>query len=518
MIRNTTSTSFESRLILRISYGLFSLGILDSPLPHHLQIDTPVESANEWEQWCRRWEATSTLTRASRQGIRNKLLQVGVWLRREHPEITSPAQWDRQTCLEFVAAVCVLHRGEWSTKPNETKTDQPLMASTKRKQIDAMRKFFQDLHDWEWIPRRFNPDLSLTAPAYLHAQIGPNPRIIEDATWARLLQAVFDLTEADIQPDEASHAPGPHYPIQLVRAVAFVWVFGGLRVDEIRRLRVGCIQDIQPNTTSDEAQPTVSIRIPANKTSGSFEKLISRFAAEAILAWEQLRPDAPPLLDRKTGEMVNFLFMYRGRRIGHNYLNKHLIPLLCVKASVPLTDTKGKITSHRARSTISNYLVTGEQAMTLLELKAWLGHSAITSTMHYVKPTLTRVAKTYTDTDYFKRNLRLVDVLVDQDAVRNGAVENWLHYDLGHGYCNNDFFVKCAHRMACARCSFYLPKESSQAQMLEAQTSLRRMMQEIELTDEEITAVEGDMAALDALLQSLVHIDTPDLERQITQS
>src|SRR5205814_2261432 len=34
----------------------------------------------------------------------------------------------------------------------------------------------------------------------------------------------------------------PLYPLELVRAVTLVWLFAGLRSDEIRRLRVGCIR------------------------------------------------------------------------------------------------------------------------------------------------------------------------------------------------------------------------------------------------------------------------------------
>jgi hypothetical protein len=262
----------------------------------------------------------------------------------------------------------------------------------------------------------------------------------------------------------------------------------------------------------------VLLRVPANKTTGSFEKPISRFAGQAIRSWELVRPESPPLLDRKTGEMAHFLFVDRGRCLGRNYLNRLLIPLLCAKAGVPLADAKGKITSHRARSTISNYLVTGEHAIPLLELKTWLGHRYVATTLNYVKPTLTRVTAAYTNTDYFKRNLRLVDVLVNQDAIRDGATAGWLHYDLGHGYCTNDFFVKCAHRMACARCAFYVPKDSSQAQLLEAQTNLRHLLQEIELTDEEVAAVEGDLAALEALVDRLAQVATPDLARQDIQA
>ena len=37
-------------------------------------------------------------------------------------------------------------------------------------------------------------------------------------------------------------AIGPWYPLELVRAVALLWLFAGLRVDEIVRLRVGAIR------------------------------------------------------------------------------------------------------------------------------------------------------------------------------------------------------------------------------------------------------------------------------------
>jgi integrase/recombinase XerD len=41
----------------------------------------------------------------------------------------------------------------------------------------------------------------------------------------------------------------------------------------------------------------------------------------------------------------------------------------------------------------------------------------------------------------------------------------WHYYDLGHGYCTYNCFEQCPHRMACARCDFYLPKASSRAQL-----------------------------------------------------
>jgi hypothetical protein len=41
--------------------------------------------------------------------------------------------------------------------------------------------------------------------------------------------------------------------------------------------------------------------------------------------------------------------------------------------------------------------------------------------------------------------------------------EPWQHYDLGHGYCIYTFFEQCPHRMACARCDFDTPKDSTAA-------------------------------------------------------
>jgi len=97
-------------------------------------------------------------------------------------------------------------------------------------------------------------------------------------------------------------------------------------------------------------------------------------------------------------------------------------------------------------------------------------------------------------------------------VVKSGAAacgEPWRYYDLGHGYCLYDFFDQCPHRMACAKCAFYCPKESSQAQLLEAKTNLVRMKQEIPLSEEERAAVDDGLAALEKLCHHLTDVPTP---------
>jgi hypothetical protein len=63
--------------------------------------------------------------------------------------------------------------------------------------------------------------------------------------------------------------------------------------------------------------------------------------------------------------------------------------------------------------------------------------------------------------------------------------------------------------MACAKCDFYTPKNSSKAQLLEAKDNLQRMLASIPLTDDERAAIDDGQAALDSLLGRLADIPTP---------
>ena len=215
----------------------------------------------------------------------------------------------------------------------------------------------------------------------------------------------------------------------------------------------------------------------------------------------------------KTGEMVQYLFSFRGQRLGGTYLNATIIPLLCRKAGVPAQDARGPITSHRARSTVATQLYNAKDAMNLFELMEWLGHRSPSATQQYAKVSPTKLAKAYAAADYFRRNLRTIEVLIDRDAVVSGAAAQgkpWRYYDLGHGYCTYDFFEQCPHRLACAKCSFYLPKEATAALLEEGKVNLHRMQQEISLTDDERIAVDDGIKALTTLAERLAEVPAPD--------
>ena len=317
--------------------------------------------------------------------------------------------------------------------------------------------------------------------------------------------------QEDVARGSAHRAIGPWYPLELVRAVALLWLFAGLPVDEIVRLRVGAIR-WQTSTEDGAGQDVCLLDVPTNKTATAFTKPVDPAVGRAIEAWQTVRPTQPPFPDRKTGQLVDMLLAYRGAQLGEKYVNRTLIPLLGAKAGVPREDVRGQITGHRARATIASQLYNAKQPMSLFELQAWLGHSSPSSTQHYARITPTKLTKAYTDAGYFARNVRAIEVLLDRDAITNGQAGGggpFEFYDLGHGYCSYSFFEQCPHRMACARCDFYIPKPSSEAQLLEVKDGIQRMLVEIPLTDDERAAVEGDQGAVDRLIDLLADTPTP---------
>jgi integrase len=502
------------------------LGILANHTRTRPAADLPLLQARiagispDWAAMAERWETTSPLTAPIRAHNRDGILKAGRWLHATHPEITRPDQWTRELAAEYVGAVSRMRVGDYVSRKSGLSQSfgKPLSARSKHAYLDAMRRFFADAQEWEWISRRFNPVRALATPRSIKALIGPSPRTIADDVWSKLLWAGLNLSPEDLTVPlnrrtraGTTRRPGGYYPIEMVKALSVVWLFAGLRSDEIVRLRVGCAHKEPSLPPASSGENCWMLDVPVHKTGTALTKPIDAVVGDAITAWEKVRPHQPSACDSKTGETTHFLFSYRARAVPRAYLNQRLIPLLCRKAGVPPSDARGRISSHRARSTIASQLFNAKDPMTLFELQAWLGHRSPVTTQHYVAFTPTRLAKAYTEAQYFQRNLRMMEVLIDQDAIKDGATDTpWRYYDLGHGFCSYEFFDQCPHRMACARCNFYVPQKSAQADLLRSKAGMVRMLQEIPLTDDERAAVDGDVAAVDRLLARLKSAPTPD--------
>ncbi len=92
------------------------------------------------------------------------------------------------------------------------------------------------------------------------------------------------------------------------------------------------------------------------------------------------------------------------------------------------------------------------------------------------------------------------------EAARGG---DWKFYDLGHGFCANPFWAECAHRMACARCPFYRPKNSTMDQLIEGKANLVRMLEFVQLTEEEKVLVTEGIELHQDLIEKLANVPTP---------
>ncbi len=508
-----------------LSRALAHLGILSEPLPAG-KPSTPLEeriltaASNgdvpvppEWTRWCLAWHQLSTLHPKTKEKLCFHLLRVGRWLRRNRPDVVGPEGWTYELAAEYVAAVDRMTVGELSGGELAGSVakirGKPVGPTTKSWYLSAMRTFFQDLQEAGKIPVRFNPIRAFATPASIRRAIGPDPRVIDPTVWAKILWAAMNLGEEDLM---HLHRGGFWYPPEMVRALAAVWCFSGLRSDEIQRLRVGCIswqrEDITIQQTAEilPKDAVCFLRVPVNKTNTAFTKPVHPLSGQRIEEWEKVRPDQPPRIDPKTGEVVHYLFSFRNRAISKAYINRSLIPALCRKVGIPQSDARGRITSHRARSTIASMLYNAKAPMSLFELQEWLGHRSPGSTQHYAKVSPTKLARAYVKSGYMEQNLATVEVLLDLEALAAGE-KRVVYYDMGWALCSNPMWWQCKFRMACVRCDYCV--HGDQAVLVRSKEGIHRMREDIPLTEDEKKALDGDEEALDALIERNADVPTP---------
>ncbi|WP_201723588.1 hypothetical protein [Spirosoma sp. 209] len=308
------------RVCAVLSRTLCRLGILAQPLTRSAWAgsyrcsgvnDT---ASPEWVSWCDRWRATSTEAPQTRTNKYMVLVKTGRWLAHQHPEVTRPEQWTRELALEWVATVDRMVVGEWTHPatliPSHLK-GKPIMPNTKATLLAAVRSFFLACQQWEWIPTRFDPRRTIITPRSVRILRGPNPRVIADEVWAKLMGAGLTLTAADLplhnqyfrfkeaveeDPTAAGSLSQLWYPFELVRALTLTWLFGGLRANEIKRLRLGCIRWQAPqrssaaNSPDKQRVPSEPVRqdqvclleVPVHKMGKAFVKPVDRLVGEAI--------------------------------------------------------------------------------------------------------------------------------------------------------------------------------------------------------------------------------------------
>jgi hypothetical protein len=212
------TSDYQLPILYALQRAVASLGHCDAPVRTGYNAVPVIEGADPtWTAWVERWHATSTLTPKVRAIVRTIMAKAGRWLTAEHPEITEPSKWTRATCAAWVAAVDRMSVGDYVQRREGlgAREGKPISPRTKAHILMATRTFFRDCQEWEWITRRFDPARALGVPRSVGALIATDPRVIDDALWAKLLWAGLNLEPADLPGNSAD----TYYPMELIRAV-----------------------------------------------------------------------------------------------------------------------------------------------------------------------------------------------------------------------------------------------------------------------------------------------------------
>ena len=214
---NATLVDYRIASITLLSRALAAMGILPKSLAYRWTRDRETTGRNEigsvWLGAIDRWRSTSTLQSNSLKRHYLLLLKAGRWITAIHPICVDPAQWTREIAAEWVALVCRMQVGDWTQRDKQSLKNlgKPLSAKAKAHHLSSLCTLFGDLQEWELIPRRFDPRRCFAAPRSLRAAISPNPRVIADDIWAKLLWAGLNLKQEDLQAD-AAHRSTPDLP------------------------------------------------------------------------------------------------------------------------------------------------------------------------------------------------------------------------------------------------------------------------------------------------------------------
>jgi len=383
---------------------------------HELQIlpqalSLPIDSLNapppadtvssRWQELIEQFVATKSLHADTRQWYRIALYRIARWAADQFPKAADPDHWTKKTALALRTELTNLPKRKWSASYNTPAkcTHEQLSSEGKAHLFSVIRQFFAFCErDTTW-SKSLNLTRYLTTPKELRQASRFEPRVISLGTWEKLTEAGLSLTEADIPhgpflSTEGKLVQQPIYPLELVQAVASTWLLGGLRNNEILRLAVGCVRrPYAAKSSRFETEPLEHIisilRVPNHKTGSSFEKPVDCRLGRALEIWEKMRSSCNPRIDRRGGQLVHFLFSYRGCTLPQRFINETLIPLLCRKAGVPTEDLGLPIRSHRARATLATQLYLA--GLDIFAIQKWLGHRSLQSVLHYVKITDTHV-------------------------------------------------------------------------------------------------------------------------------
>jgi integrase len=291
--------------------------------------------------------------------VREGLRRLVNWLGREHPEITSLADLNRQLIEEYL---------RWLPTCTSQTTGQALVITTLKHELNAIASFCRDTAVWGWedVPGR----------ALLTSRDAPRrPEAIPRYLPRHELDALMDGISA--LPD----------PLQRTALLLLRW--SGARRDEIRRLTVDCLDSY--------ATGHPRLRIPVGK--GHSERLIPLHQEAAAMLREIIdlakTQNAAPRQDPTTGRLVDYVFLRRGKLLSASTLFDESFKAACTTAGLVDANGAPTVSAHRLRHTLGTQLAEG--GARIQTIMAILGHKSAAMSMIYSRISDPEVRRQYED-------------------------------------------------------------------------------------------------------------------------
>jgi hypothetical protein len=213
------------------------------------------------------------------------------------------------------------------------------------------------------------------------------------------------------------------------------------------------------------------------------------------------------LYDAKDRAFADLLFCHRGKPLGDQFLNEHLIPLLCRAAgNIPPADAKGRFTGHRGRSTRITLL--RRCGMYLDDLAEYAGHKNTATIPHYARTDPLQLHRKIAKADALSQ---IIEGLIDLQAAAAGqpSVCWFLGYDADGlpQFCGLPAHQTCPHRMDCPHCGLFIGGEK--AKLLSESEHVQLIWTEIPITQPQQLLCEGQKEAASRELEQLKDVPTP---------
>jgi len=372
-------------------------------------------AVDRWLSECRGADRPGT-----RYGLRLALRKFVLWIADRHPDVETFTEVTRTQVSGFL--------DDLATAPLP-RSHRPASVATRRHHVTALEAFLREsaAMGWEDVPRR-----TLVSGRDKPRLLSRVPRFIPADELARLMDAIKALG----------------CPYRRAALLAARW--SGARRGEIQRLEVDCL-DRYPDGTA-------RLRIPPGKTRRERIVPLHEEAADALRVAAGMRAAATDRLlpDERSGAMVRFLFVDRGRLLSTHYLFHAALQQACEVAGLVGPTGAALVTPHRFRHTVGTQLA--ERGAKLHTIMSVLGHQSPAMSMIYARISDPEVLRDY------QAVLGPGAVIAGpgSEAVRTGklgkGVVDWLktnflktELELGHclrlpseGPCECDLFFTCS--------------------------------------------------------------------------